>query len=174
VNDKLEGSNHGLILRYYPSVHLGRLRKTMKPLSQYSQFLGWDLKPRPPEYEAEVCKFIKLCDTIMGDNMQVTDIFHMHIPPFLWTAYDANFKFKKERYKKNLIPAWHPRNTLLVRPVCDSGGKITKITRCIFDHKSIMWSQNRWLLRDRREKLYSCQRTVHKNFIWTWNKSILT
>jgi hypothetical protein len=33
---------------------------------------------------------------------------HIQIPSFLEAAY---LKLKVVRYKKNLIPVWHPRNT---------------------------------------------------------------
>jgi hypothetical protein len=41
-----------VILRYCPSIRLEGLRKTTKTLSYSSRFLGRDLKPAPPEYEA--------------------------------------------------------------------------------------------------------------------------
>jgi hypothetical protein len=41
-------------LRSYPGIYLEGLRKTMKTLSQDSQFPGRDLNPGPPEYEAGV------------------------------------------------------------------------------------------------------------------------
>jgi hypothetical protein len=50
----LEGSNRGLILRYYPGIRMEELRKTTKMLSQDSQFLGRGLNPGHPVYEAGV------------------------------------------------------------------------------------------------------------------------
>jgi hypothetical protein len=50
----MEGSDHGLILRYYPCICLDGLRKTMENLSQYSWSPGRDLNPASPEYEAGV------------------------------------------------------------------------------------------------------------------------
>jgi hypothetical protein len=49
-----EGSGRGLILRYYPRIHLKGLRKTTKNLNQDSWSPGQDLNPRPPEYESGV------------------------------------------------------------------------------------------------------------------------
>jgi hypothetical protein len=48
------GSGRGLIIRYYPGVCLEGLKKTTKSLSQDSRSLGRDLKPGPPEYEAQM------------------------------------------------------------------------------------------------------------------------
>jgi hypothetical protein len=48
VNDELEKSGHGLILRYYTSICLEGLGKT---LSQDSLSLGQDLNPGPPDYK---------------------------------------------------------------------------------------------------------------------------
>jgi hypothetical protein len=45
----MEGSGHGLILRYYPGIHLEGLRKAMKNLSQYSWSLGQDLNSGPAD-----------------------------------------------------------------------------------------------------------------------------
>jgi hypothetical protein len=50
----MEGRGRGLILRYYPSICLEELRKTMKNLSRDSQSPGRDLNPGHPEYEAGV------------------------------------------------------------------------------------------------------------------------
>jgi hypothetical protein len=44
----LEGSGHGLVLRYHPGIHLEELRKTTKNLSQNIRSLGRDLNPGPP------------------------------------------------------------------------------------------------------------------------------
>jgi hypothetical protein len=41
----LVGRGHGLILRYYPSIHLEGLRKSIKNLDQYSQSLGLRIEP---------------------------------------------------------------------------------------------------------------------------------
>jgi hypothetical protein len=42
------------VLRYYSGICLEELMKTTKNLSQDSQFLGRDLNPGPPIYEAGV------------------------------------------------------------------------------------------------------------------------
>jgi hypothetical protein len=49
-----KGSVCGLILRYYPSIHLDGLRKTAKILSQVNRSPGRYLNLGPPEYEAGV------------------------------------------------------------------------------------------------------------------------
>jgi hypothetical protein len=46
----LEGSGHGLILRYYPKICPEGQQKTMKNC-QDKWFLGRDLNPGPPEKE---------------------------------------------------------------------------------------------------------------------------
>jgi hypothetical protein len=50
----VEGSGGGLIWRYYADISLEGVIKTTKHLSPYSQSSGGDLRPAPPEYEAEV------------------------------------------------------------------------------------------------------------------------
>jgi hypothetical protein len=52
VNDAVEGSGRGLILRYYSGMHLEGLRKTMKAVSQDSRCLGQDLNKKPAEYSS--------------------------------------------------------------------------------------------------------------------------
>jgi hypothetical protein len=47
----VEGSDRGLILRYYPGTCLEGLRKTAKNLGQDIRSPDRDLKPEPPEYE---------------------------------------------------------------------------------------------------------------------------
>jgi len=49
IEKDLEGSGHGLILKYYPSIHLERLRKTTKNLSQDNQSPRQDMNPEPPK-----------------------------------------------------------------------------------------------------------------------------
>jgi hypothetical protein len=49
----MEGSGHGLILRYYPSIHLKGLWKTTKNLSLDSWSLSQDLNPGSPKYSVE-------------------------------------------------------------------------------------------------------------------------
>jgi hypothetical protein len=48
-------------LRYYPSIFLEGLRKTMKNLSQDNQSQTQYLNPRPPEYEAGVLTIRPQC-----------------------------------------------------------------------------------------------------------------
>jgi hypothetical protein len=50
----LVGSGRGLILRYYPGIHLEGLRKTTKNSIRMAGLRGRDLDPGPPEYEAGV------------------------------------------------------------------------------------------------------------------------
>jgi hypothetical protein len=50
--EHVEGIDRGLILRYYPSIYLEWLRKSLETLSQDSQSSGRYLNPRPPEYVA--------------------------------------------------------------------------------------------------------------------------
>jgi hypothetical protein len=50
----LEESGSGLILRYYPDIHLERLRKTTNNLSQDIRSPDPDLNPGLPQYEATV------------------------------------------------------------------------------------------------------------------------
>jgi hypothetical protein len=45
----MEGSNRGLLLKYYPGIRLEGLRKTTKNLSQDSRYPGGDFNPGPPE-----------------------------------------------------------------------------------------------------------------------------
>jgi hypothetical protein len=56
VNDEngkdLEGSDHGLILRYYPSICPEGLRKHMQIISYNSQSLGRDFNLGPTKYKA--------------------------------------------------------------------------------------------------------------------------
>jgi hypothetical protein len=47
-----EKKRSGIILWYYIGIHLQKLRKTTKNLSQDSRSPGQDFKPGPPEYEA--------------------------------------------------------------------------------------------------------------------------
>jgi hypothetical protein len=54
IGKKLEENGRGLILRYYPNIHLEGLRKTTKNLSQDSWSPGQELNPGPPEYKAGV------------------------------------------------------------------------------------------------------------------------
>jgi hypothetical protein len=53
IGKDMEGRGRGLI-RYYPSICLGELKKTTKNFSQDSQSPGRYLIQRPPEYEAGV------------------------------------------------------------------------------------------------------------------------
>jgi hypothetical protein len=48
------GSGSGLIVRFYPSIRLERLRTITKNLSQDNWSPGRDLNPGHPEYEAGV------------------------------------------------------------------------------------------------------------------------
>jgi hypothetical protein len=50
----VEGSGHGLILRYYPGLCLEGLRKTTRNLRQDSWSPSRDLNPEPPEHEVGV------------------------------------------------------------------------------------------------------------------------
>jgi hypothetical protein len=50
----VEGSGRVLILRNNPVICLEGLRKTTKNFSQYSCYLGRDMNPGSPEYEAGV------------------------------------------------------------------------------------------------------------------------
>jgi hypothetical protein len=54
IEKELEGSCRGLILRYYPNIHLEGLRKTTKYLYQGSLSPGQDLNLGPPEYTVGV------------------------------------------------------------------------------------------------------------------------
>jgi hypothetical protein len=51
MNWKGCGSDHGLILRYYPNICLEGLSKSTKYLSQDSKSPDQDLNPGPPAYE---------------------------------------------------------------------------------------------------------------------------
>jgi hypothetical protein len=51
IGKNVEKSGHGLILRYYTSICLEGLGKTLKTLSQDSLSLGQDLNPGPPDYK---------------------------------------------------------------------------------------------------------------------------
>jgi hypothetical protein len=54
MENDLEGSGCGLILRHYPGIRLDGLRKTHKHLSQDSRSTGLDLNSGPSEYESEL------------------------------------------------------------------------------------------------------------------------
>jgi hypothetical protein len=64
----LEGSGGGLILRYCPSIHLKRLRKTTKTLKQNTRSPE-DLNPEPPEYKAGVNHMT----TTFGEKKVISD-----------------------------------------------------------------------------------------------------
>jgi hypothetical protein len=50
----VEGSGHGLILRYYPSTFLEGLKKTKKNVSEDNWSLGQENHLGSPKYEAKV------------------------------------------------------------------------------------------------------------------------
>jgi hypothetical protein len=71
IGKDFEGSSRDPILRYYPGIHPQGLRKTTINISHDILCPGRDLKPRRPEYEAEVNNIWLLlyyfrCSVILG------------------------------------------------------------------------------------------------------------
>jgi hypothetical protein len=84
IGKDLKRSGRGLMLRCYPGIRLERLRTTMKNLSQGSRSPCRDLKPGPPDYEAEVSstnilrlrnKQIPSLATVRADNSSIITYF---------------------------------------------------------------------------------------------------
>jgi hypothetical protein len=92
VGKVLEGSSHGPILRYYPGICLEELKKTMKK-PQYSQSLGLDLNPGPPEYEAGVLMAWLGCLVCLFTKIKINAICSIkksHIFPY-WMFTIKNY-----------------------------------------------------------------------------------
>jgi hypothetical protein len=104
----LEGSSHGLILRYYPGICLEGLSKSMKNLCQDSWSPGLDLNPGPPEYEAGVLTirpwfFVDHADGVTLISEMWPPMGLLFIPPMIY---------------KHGEPCWNDTDSRAQRKTC--------------------------------------------------------